>query len=214
MSMDNQQNTPQSSLIDQYPNPEQSQQTPPKNKKKAIIIISLVVVSVLAAFGGLYYWQNSKNQDLQKQLDASKAEVMKLQQSSTEATTETSVPATTTTPATSDAGYLVIPEYGVKVKLSDADKVTYIITGTPGGSGNTAGVQSYATINLKNNTQGSKCATVGLSLTQRTSGGTKVGTSYYGFDGGEPQACGNAQEDALRTKIYNELVNAQIVAKE
>ncbi|MDQ5972133.1 MAG: hypothetical protein QG553_292 [Patescibacteria group bacterium] len=211
--MDNQQNIPQQTQVDQNTNLAQPQE--PKRKNKKIVLVSLIVVLALVAFGGLYYWQNSKNQDLQKQLDASKAEVTKLQQQSkAEETTDTAAPETTKAPDSSNAGFLVIPEYGVKIKLSDADKVTYTITGTPGGAGNADSVQSYATIDLKNNTQGSKCATVGLSITQRTTGsGTKIGTSYYGFDGGEPQACGNSQEDALRTKIYNELLAAQIVAK-
>jgi len=47
----------------------------PKRSKKKVILISLVAVLILAAFGGLYYWQNSKNQQLQKELDAVKAQL-------------------------------------------------------------------------------------------------------------------------------------------
>lgn len=47
----------------------------PKHSKKKVILASLGVVLILAAFGGLYYRQNSKNQQLQKELDAVKAQL-------------------------------------------------------------------------------------------------------------------------------------------
>lgn len=212
--MDNQQNITQNNTPEFTQNPNLNRPKKFKSKKK-ILLVALLVLLVLAAFGSLYYWTNSKNQELQRQLDSANVEIKKLQAEESETKKpESPTDETPTTSTNSDDGYLVITQYGVKVKLSDADKVTYSITGNPGGTANADNVQSYATIILKNSTQGSKCASIGLSLTQRVSGdGTKIGTSYYGFDGGEPLPCGDAQKDALRTQIYKELVNAQILAE-
>ncbi len=78
--MDNQQNIAPQTQTQTDQNLNQPKQ--PQNKKK-IIVVSLIAILILAAFGGLYYWQNSKNKNLQKQLDATKAQLEK-QQTKTE----------------------------------------------------------------------------------------------------------------------------------
>lgn len=81
--MDNQQNgslpieTPQTNSPSSKPN------------KKKVVLVLLAVVLFLASVGGVYYWQNSKNKDLQSQLDTTKTQLAELQKSSTQPTTTT-----------------------------------------------------------------------------------------------------------------------------
>lgn len=92
--MDNQQNTPQT----QTPELNQNQPKQPRSKKK-ILLTSLLVLLVLAAFGGLYYWMSSKNQELQRQLDSANMEIERLQ---VEEASGAEKPDTGSTPVTAD----------------------------------------------------------------------------------------------------------------
>lgn len=105
--MDNQQNTTQQAPISQNSNLGQ----PQKSKKKKVALFSFLVALVLAAFGGLYYWQNSINQDLQSQLDASKAEIIKIQQSSPEVVSEMPKNTPTEAPTTDEQVLAAVKAY-------------------------------------------------------------------------------------------------------
>lgn len=80
--MDNQQDVTQQTPVNQTPNLD----LPPESKKKKTLIVSFLTLLVLAAFASLYYWQNSKNQQLKSELDNTKAQLEKLQQPPSEET--------------------------------------------------------------------------------------------------------------------------------
>lgn len=129
------------------------------------------------------------------------------------------IPATpsNTTPKTDpNTGYLIIKEWGVKVKLEDSDKVTYVMNGTPNGSPNADSTTSIAALRLKDSVTASEaCRALGMSIAQLTAAtnATKIGKYYYGFEGGS-DSCGDNSVDSLRAKITNsELVITAIVAE-
>jgi len=105
--------------------------------------------------------------------------------------------------------YLVIKEWGIKLKMEDADKVTYVMHGTPNGSPNADMVTSYASLRLKDTlTAVEDCKDLGLALTQLTDApySVKIGNYYYGYEGG-PGACADANVESLRSKIIGTEVN-------
>jgi len=64
------------------PTPEPAAMPPvmPERSKKKVVFVALLTLAVLTAFGGMYYWQNSKNQQLQQKLDKTNSELRKLQE--------------------------------------------------------------------------------------------------------------------------------------
>lgn len=114
----------------------------------------------------------------------------------------------------STTGYVNINEWGVKINIADADKVTYVIGGTPNGtSANADGIISWATLKLKDSvTTNSKCQALGYEAEQLLAGTNvaKIGSYSYGFSGVSPAPCGDGILDALRTKIVAELTKDAI----
>lgn len=117
------------------------------------------------------------------------------------------------TSATSAAGYLEIKEWGVKVKIADADKLTYVIGGTPNGtSPNADAIVSWATLKLKDSiTTNSQCQSLGYEAEQlaASASAAKDGQYTYGFSG-VSNPCGNSALDTLRAKIVSELTKDAI----
>jgi type II secretory pathway pseudopilin PulG len=114
--------------------------------------------------------------------------------------------------------YLEIKEWGIKIKLADADKITYTLGGTPNGSSaNADAIVSWATLKLNNSVSTSdKCRVLGYEAEQLTAAtnATKIGKYDYGFSGGTPDPCGDSTIDALRAKITStELVDSAITAE-
>jgi hypothetical protein len=126
--MDNQQNITQP---DQNTNLSQPPQTHRKGKK--IILAFGIALLILAAFGGLYYWQNSKNQDLQSQLNASKAEITKLQQSTTQPVSETPA-AAPKTPTNDEQILAAVKSYCNATVDPDTKQALVLKVGTAGAS--------------------------------------------------------------------------------
>ncbi|HSW65709.1 MAG TPA: hypothetical protein VLI54_01040 [Bacillota bacterium] len=105
--------------------------------------------------------------------------------------------------------YLTIPEWGIKLKMEDADKVTYVMHGTPNGSPNAEMVTSYASLRLKDGlTSSEACKDLGIALTQLTDApySVKIGNYYYGYEGA-PGACADSTIEPLRTKIVGTEIN-------
>ncbi len=120
--------------------------------------------------------------------------------------------------AATDPNYLVIKEWGIKIKLADADKITYTLGGTPNGSsGNSDALVSWATLMLNSSVNTSdRCRLLGYEVSQLTAAtnATKIGKYYYGFEGGAPDPCGDSIVDPLRAKITGtELANSAITAE-
>jgi len=112
--------------------------------------------------------------------------------------------------------YLDIKEWGIKVKLDDADKITYVMHGTPFGPPDADAISSYASLRLNDTVNTSdKCKDLGMSIVQQTAAtnATKVANYSYGFWGGESD-CGDSTVDLLRAKITGtELVLSAISAE-
>ncbi len=105
--------------------------------------------------------------------------------------------------------YLAIPEWGIKLKMDDADKVTYVMHGTPNGSPNSEMVTSYASLRLKDGLTASEaCKDLGIALTQLTDApySVKIGNYYYGYEGA-PGACQDSSVESVRTKIVGTEIN-------
>ena len=170
-------------------------------------LLIFVAVALIAGTGYYVYKQSQNNDKAQSSVEvANKKEAV-----------VTPPTKTSTTKADPYDGYVVIKEWGIKIKLADADKVTYSMSGTPNGAANADSTTSYATLRL-NESVGTKdaCRPLGFSIVQTTAttSGTQVGKYYYGFEGGEPTACGDSKADALRSKIVTtELVNSAISVK-
>jgi type II secretory pathway pseudopilin PulG len=116
-----------------------------------------------------------------------------------------------------DPNYLVIKEWGIKIKLADADKITYTLGGTPNGSSpNTDGIVSWATLKLNSSVNTSdKCRLLGFEVDQLTAGtgAPKIGKYNYGFSG-TYDPCGDSTVDPMRAKITStELVDSAITAE-
>ena len=116
-----------------------------------------------------------------------------------------------------DPNYLVIKEWGIKIKLADADKITYTLGGNPNGStANADAIVSWATLKLNSSVNTSdKCRLLGYEAEQLTAGtGTpQIGKYDYGFSG-TYDPCGDSSVDPLRAKITGtELVNSAITAE-
>ncbi len=119
--------------------------------------------------------------------------------------------------AATDPNYLVIKEWGIKIKLADADKITYAIGGTPNGSSaNADAIVSWATLKLNSSVNTSdKCRLLGYEAEQLTAAtnAPKIGNYDYGFSG-TYDPCGDSTVDPLRAKITGtELVNSAITAE-
>lgn len=116
-----------------------------------------------------------------------------------------------------DPNYLVIKEWGIKLKLADADKITYTIGGTPNGSSaNADGIVSWATLKLNSSVDTSdKCKSLGYEVEQlvAATNAAKIGKYDYGFSG-TYDPCGDSTVDSLRAKISgSELVTSAISAE-
>lgn len=118
--------------------------------------------------------------------------------------------------------YIYIKEWGIKVKLEDADKLTYTMNGTPNGaSANADGIVSYAALSLKDSiTTSPKCKPLTTSISQHLAASNNgeganmitVGKYAYGIGGG-PNSCDVNAINTLQEKIFSELLKRNIVAE-
>ena len=181
-----------------------SQPDPPKQTgfSTVVVLLAVLVVASLAVTGVVLY---------QRQM---------LRGANNSATA--TQPQTTKRPAQasksdSNTGYLEIKEWGIKIKLADADKITYTIGGTPNGSsGNADAIVSWATLRLSDSVStSSQCRPLGYEVEQllAATNGTKIGNYSYGFSGAYTE-CGDSNVDPLRAQIANtELVTSAISAE-
>jgi Tfp pilus assembly protein PilV len=180
------------------------------------ILIIIVTVGLVGTVGWLVY-------DKQKSKDITSTQKQATETAVAASDTPARISEKSTTPAPNTTeGYLVVKEWGVKIKLEDAEKVSYKMSGTPNGaSANADGVISSAVLSLISSIEASdKCKPVGVSLSQHTaafgapgSGANVriVGNYSYGVDGGL-NVCGNKTVDAFKEKIFNELIKLDFSA--
>ena len=182
-----------------------------KNEKgfSSVELVLVLVVVVLLGLGGWFVYK--KNQQKPASNNSTKTSTSEEKPSSQDSKEETE-----TTPPVSDAKYLTIKEWGIKIKMEDADKLTYVMNGTPNGEPNNDATTSYASLRLKDSVSvPDACRSFGPTVVQATAAtnATKIGNYYYGFMGGYDD-CGDATADALRKKIATqELVLSAIEAE-
>jgi hypothetical protein len=175
----------------------------------AVEALIIIVLIGLAGGGGWYVWHTKHNKSAAHHTTTTVKTTNTPKTSTKASKTPTPVPA-------DNSGYLVIKEWGIKMKLEDASKLTYTMHGTPNGSPNADALTSYATLRLNDSVATSDaCREVGMSVSQTTAAtnATKVGNYYYGLDGALNQ-CGDSNADTLKAKIVDhELVLSAIVAE-
>lgn len=163
-----------------------------KTTQKGFTVVEtllVVIIAILVGFGGYYVWHTNHKVSPEAIVKAPTAQ-------------KTTQPAATTQTIPSTQGYLVIKEWGIKVKLGAADpnKVTYSLSGS-GEDPNGANTGSAHLSLASSVTTDPTCQDLGISIVRRNSdtnsNDKQLGTNWYGLTG-SPYACGNAQLDAIR----------------
>ncbi len=164
------------------------------------IILVLVIVGLLGVVGYMVYKNHNKTTPASTTITTTPV-----------ASTTPTTASTTTTPRTDlNAGYLVVKQWGVKVKLGTADStiVEYKLDNSESETPGFGMVQGTATLSLKDSvTTNTDCKSLGIYIYRQLisdSNGTatnakKLGNYYYGV-GGSPYSCQNTKLDAIRTK--------------
>lgn len=112
-----------------------------------------------------------------------------------------------------NAGYLVIKEWGVRLQMENADKVTYDFYDTPGTDPSGAGTyQSRISVHVKPEYLQDKSCDLGAGMYRFdptdinqafAPRGKKIG-SYYYLIGDSPHLCGNDQDELVNQTIRGE----------
>lgn len=178
------------------------------SNEKGFSVIELVLVLVIVALVGVVGFLAYKDQ-------AEKSTAHPASTSTTKQTTTT--PAATAAPTTS-ANYLVIKEWGVEIKMADANKVQYNYTGKPGTNTN-GSYDSSIELSIKPDyLQDKTCMlSVGMSRTTTLSSIApssyqnykQVGSNFY-FEDGSPYSCGNQADDTLDQAVLQEFTLANL----
>ena len=166
------------------------------------IIMAVVIIGLLGLCGWLFYSRQHKTPTT----------------TSTTSTQAAPAKATTATPAAPatdpNAGYLVIKEWGVKIKMKDAEKVTYTYSATGKGEEQSNGTyDSSVGLAVKPEFLQNKTCKVSVGYDRYTKvidffkeSAPKIGNYYY-ISGGSPYNCENDADNALNKSIRTDFVN-------
>lgn len=178
------------------------------NKGLASVLIVVITLAVVAVgFAGYRVYENSKDKTADNQntqADTSKQEAAPQ-------------PTTQTEQKDKNEGYLVIKEWGVKIKMKDSDKVTYVFDDVD--AEDPASGESYDSsmaLQVKDEfLQDKSCkVSVGWSryptlkddfFIQRAK---KIG-DYYFISGGSPYNCGNDADNAINQSVRSDFGNLE-----
>lgn len=159
------------------------------------VILVLAVIGLIGVVGWLVYDRQDSSTTNNQALSAS--EDIEPSQSST-------TTATTASTAQNTQEYLEVKEWGLKVKMRDADKVTYTYDGSPGSS--YGGYESSISFKIKpEHLRDKNCKLeLGMFRTSQVPGFThrKIGDKYY-FITGSPYGCVNS--DGSENTVDNNL---------
>lgn len=176
------------------------------------VLLVLILIGILGGVGFYVYNSNKKsNQKADTTSTASKAET-KVADKSTD--TET------VKEADANLGYLVIKEWGVKIKLRDSMKVSYTYSAEAGNQAASIDYQSSIKPVIKPEFLQDKTCEVGAGVLRSVSVSAdqaqyskKIGNQYYTVTGA-PGACSdNPQtnpDDQLKQRILQDLTPANI----
>jgi hypothetical protein len=173
-----------------------------KNNQKGFSAVeALIIVVVMAAIGGIGFYIYNKQKDDDK---AKKSVEHSQTEKSSEKNEEEHSEAEETDP------HIDITEWGIEIKISGADKVTYQITNEPGETHQGDAYVASAGLSLAASvTTDPDCQSLGLGVYRATSQpqyltAKKVGDHYYWITGG-PGSCGIEKVDKVRMDIINQL---------
>lgn len=167
----------------------------------------VVVIIGLIGFVGWYLWHSRPV----------KTKTTITNTSSTKNTASNTPSKSTTKPAADvNAGYLVIKEWGVKIKLRDSDKVTYTYDATQKdkqGEGDGI-IDSMIDLEVKSKYYLNKECNPAVGYTRYSKvtdsffveRATKIGNYYY-MSSGSPFNCENDSDNALNGRIREDLVD-------
>lgn len=182
------------------------------NQKGFSVVEGLIVVVVILAIAGagLYVYKNQKDEPKK---DTSNSQTEKTDTSDKEEHEEQEA----ADPAESQ--YLVISEWGIKLKLDGANKATYEIKNEAGQNAHGESYTALAQLKLAESvTTNPDCQELGLSVFRATEqsqviNSKKVGDYYYYITGG-PGSCGDADADAVRTELLNQLNTPDVIEQQ
>jgi hypothetical protein len=165
-------------------------------------LLKLVIVGMLAGVGW-YVWHS------QQQVDKTYS-----QTSNSSVAPKTKSTANSATESKTNNSYLVIKEWGVKLPMADADKVSY--TYLPEYSGVIDNCDSSIVLQVKSKYLQDKTCEISVGMSRSTSidkgfesSFTKVGKYYFGLEG-NPYNCGNDPDNNLNYKIRQEFDTAKL----
>jgi hypothetical protein len=171
--------------------------------------VAIAVILALLIIGGssytAYSWQNQVK-DLKAQKTSQSKRLKQLQK-------ELALLKNDKEDDSRDTSSLEISQWGINLKLTDYDKVTYTIDSKAGElPWNGEKYESSLSITIKDTAlQDKKCSDIGLALlrakTKPSFENVKIG-SYYYFVTGSPSACStdpdNSPDDKLRSRLTND----------
>ena len=186
-----------------------------KGFSAVISVVVLVLIGSVVVIGNyVYQVRRTATASLEKGDDTNETKTDKISTTDASPTPAPAQPASAPVKGNAD-GYLTIKEWGIKLKLADAESVAYVMHGTPGVVSESDTQTSHATFGLADSiTLPEACRNLGMTLTQSTTSidGVKIGGLYYGFAGVPTTTCIQDQTyDSLRNKISSlELINRAI----
>lgn len=180
------------------------------------IILIVVIIGILGAVGWFVY---DRNQDKNSNNTTTTTTTTTPTSESTSTTqqytpsSESSETKLVTNPVT-QPGYLVIKEWGVKIKMSAYDKVTYEYG--PAATDDIGSYDSSVTVAIKSELLTDKGCGPGVALQRYKTienkvdrdSAVKIG-NYYFVGVGSPSSCENKKDEALATSIRNDLSNLE-----
>jgi len=177
-----------------------------KNNQKGFSVVEILIVVVIVGLVGTVGWlvydrQKSKSDDKDTAVQTSQQESSKNQ--------------TVTPKPVPNTGYLVVKEWGVKIKMKDADKVSYDYTAKV-YENDKGKADSSIGLKVKPEFLENKSCEPSVSLTRYTSvsdeffvkRATKIG-NYYFISGGSPYNCGNDADNALNNSVRADFGNLE-----
>lgn len=173
------------------------------------ILLILVVLVAAAALGGYAYYQQQqvKKADTAAGTGVTVASHLKA---------KTNAPTIATNPS---SGYLVIKEWGVEIKMTDAGKATYNFESRPGASDPLLRSSYDTSIALEAKpaflTDKSCNASVSM-FRSKTSPDSNLSAkevgNYYYWDGGSPYNCESASDNTLNNSLRHDFSRDNLVA--
>jgi hypothetical protein len=177
-----------------------------KNQKGFSALEGLLIVVIVGMLGGVgwYVWHS------QQQVDKTYFQTSNSSVRPRPKISSTTSPQSSTNKEDPNKDYLVIKEWGVKLPMADADKVSYSYLATCSDPSGIGTCDSTIGLNVNSELLQDKTCKISVGMSRYTSfdqraadSFTKVGKYYFG-EGGSPYNCGNDHDNNLNAKLREE----------